>query len=164
MTTSLKPLPAPTWLRRLADARATYEELLGWPVSVQIGRRDLVVIIGGTLGAIGMPARLGARVRQELGFTMLCGPIVADPTGTWWTFLTKPVGLLRADVAQDLAAVRVRVARRGTCVEIPSHVKEPMVGGWRWVERPAPSRPLPPGSVVVSMVRRLTYDDGHLAA
>lgn len=164
MTTSLTPLPAPTWLRQLTDARANYEELLGWPVSIQVGRRDLVVVIGGTVGAVGMPAKLGAGVRQELGFTMLCGPIVADPTGSWWTFLTKPVGLLRADVAQDLGSVRVRVAPRGACVEIPCDVEGSTVGGWRWVERPVPSRPLPPGSVVVSMVRRLTYDDGHLAA
>src|ERR1700716_910012 len=103
MTTSLTPLAAPTWLRQLTEARARYEELLGWPVSVQAGRKDLVIIVGGTLGAVGMPARLGAQVRQELGFAMLCGPIVADPGGTWWTFLTRPVGMLREDVARDLA-------------------------------------------------------------
>lgn len=164
MTTSLTPLPAPTWLRELTDARARYEELLGWPVSIQVGRRDLVAIVSGTLGAVGMPAKLGARVRQELGFTLLSGPIVADPGGAWWTFLTRPVGLLRPDVAQDLAAVRVRVAPRGTCVEIPCDIKGTVIGGWRWVERPVPNRPLPPGAAVVSMVRRLTYDDGHLAA
>lgn len=164
MTSSITSMPAPTWLRELADARARYEELLGWPVSVQIGRRDLVLMVGGTIGAIGMPARLGARVRQELGFAMLCGPIIADPGGGWWTFLTRPVGVLRADVAQDLAAVRVRIAPRGACVEIPSDINTTMLRGWRWVERPVPNRPLPPGSVAVAMVRRLTYDDGHLAA
>jgi len=164
MTTSLTPLPAPTWLRELTKARAHYEELLGWPAAIQVGRRDLVVIVGATLGAVGMPARLGARVRQELGFTLLSGPIVADPGGGWWTFLTKPAGLLRADVAQDLAAVRVLVHQRGASIEIPWDVKETTTGGGRWVERPVPNRPLPPGTAVVSMVRRLTYDDGHLAA
>ena len=164
MTTSLTPLSAPAWRRELTDARARYEELLGWPVSIQSGRRNLCVLVGGTVGAVGMPARLGAQVRQELGFAMLRCPIAADPGGGWWTFLTKPVGMLRADVAQDLAAVRVRVAARGTSVEIPCGLNASTIGGWRWVERPAPNRPLHPGSVVVSMVRRLTYDDGHLAA
>jgi hypothetical protein len=163
MATSLVSLPAPGWLRELADARARYEETLGWPVSLQVGRRDLVLIVGGEIGAIGMPARLGVRVRQELGFAMLCGPIVADPGGTWWTFLTTPVRLIRADVAHDLAAVRVRVAPRGACVEIPPHPGASAHRGWHWIEPPT-TRPLPPGTAVVAMVRRLTYDDGHMAA
>jgi hypothetical protein len=161
MKTSLTPLPAPTWLRELTNARAHYEELLGWPVSVQVGRRDLVILVGGSIGAVEMPAR---HVRQELGFAMLCGPIVADPGGSSWTFLTKPAGPLRIDVAQDLAAVRVHVVPRGASVQIPYDVTGSTIGGWRWVERPVANRPLPPGSAVISMVRRLTYDAGHLAA
>jgi hypothetical protein len=164
MTSPISMLPAPTWLRGLTDSRARYEELLGWPVSIQVGRRDLVLVVGGRIGAIGMPARLGVRVRQELGFAMLCGPVIADPGGGWWTFLTKPVGVLRADVAGDLAAVRVRVVPRGAYVEIPNDLNTTALRGWRWVERPVPNRPLPPGSVAVAMVRRLTHDDGHLAA
>ena len=164
MTTSLTPLPAPSWLRQLTEARATYEELLGWPVTIQVGRRDIALIIGATVGAIGIPARLGAAVRQELGFTMLCGPIVADPTAQWWTFLTRPVGLLRPDVAEDLSSVRVRIAPRGACVEIPQAPNSTTPNTWRWVEPPLPARPLPPGSAVISMIRRLTYDGGHLAA
>lgn len=164
MTTTVTPLPAPSWLRELSTARATYEELLGWPVSIQVSTRDLVAVVGATLGAIGMPARLGAQVRQELGFAMLCGPIVADPGGTFWTFVTRPVGLPRPDVADDLDAVRVHVAARGESVEIPCDTRGSAIGGWRWVERPVPNRPLPPGSAVVSIVRRLTYDSGHLAA
>jgi hypothetical protein len=184
MTISLTPLPAPAWLRDLTEARAMYEELLGWPVSVQVGRRDLVLIAGGTVGAIGMPARLGARVRQELNnirrpgpvtwpgrrsqlpsrLSLLSGPIVADPGGSWWTFLTRPVGVLRPDVTHDLSAVRVRIAPRGACVEIPGSINETRLRSWRWVERPRPNRPLPPGAAVISMVRRLTYDDGQLAA
>src|SRR5437660_11589748 len=149
MTTSLTPLPAPTWLRELTDASAKYEELLGWPVSIQVGRRDLVILIGGSIGAVEMPARLGAHVRQELGFAMLCGPIVADPGGTSWTFLTKPAGPLRADVAHDLAAVRVHLAPRGASIQIPASIRETTIGGWRWVERPVANPPLPPGSAVI---------------
>ena len=164
MATLVTSRPAPGWLRELAEARAGYEETLGWPVSLQVGRRDLVVVIGGALGAVGMPARLGAQVRQELGIALLSGPIVADPGGGWWTFLTTPAGVLRPDVAQDLAAVRARVAPRGAFVELPLSVNTSTGKSWRWVERPVAGRALPPGSVVVAMGRRLTYDDGQLAA
>jgi hypothetical protein len=121
-------------------------------------------VVGGTVGAVVIPACLGAQVRQELGFATLRGPIIADPGGGWWTFLTSPVGKLRPDVAQHLAAVRVRIAPRGSYIEIPSDTKVSTIGGWRWVERPVANWPLPPGSAIVSLVRRLTYNDGHLAA
>jgi hypothetical protein len=156
--------PAPAWLRELADARARYEESLGWPVSVQVGRRDLVLIVGGEIAAIGMPAHLGARVRQELAIAMLSGPIVADPGANLWTFLARPIGVLRLDVAHDLAAVRVHLAPRSACVELPPTLSATPRPGRRWVDPPIPNRPLPPGSVVISLVRRLTYDDGRLAA
>ena len=161
---TLTTRPAPVWLRELTDARAQYEEELAWPVSLQVGRRDLAIVVGGGIAAIGMPARLGARVRQNLDIAMLCGPIVADPGRTWWTFLIQPVGVIRPDVAHDLAAVRVRIAPRGACVEIPLSLKASNSIGWHWVQRPRPAQPLPPGAVVVATVRRLTWDDGQLAA
>ena len=46
MTLSITNRPAPAWLTELAHGRATYEELLGWPVSVQVGDRLLIVAIG----------------------------------------------------------------------------------------------------------------------
>ena len=131
---------------------------------IQAARRDLVAVVGGTVGAVVIPACLGAQVRQELTYAMLCGPIIAGPGGGWWTFLTRPIGTLRPDVAQHLAAVRVQVAARGSHIEIPCDTNGSTIGGWRWVERPVSSRPLPPGSAVVSLVRRLTYNDGHVAA
>src|SRR3954470_24362526 len=61
MTTMTQP--APEWLRELAAARAHYEELFGWTVSVQVGQRQLVVALGDSLDAITMPAELGERVQ-----------------------------------------------------------------------------------------------------
>jgi hypothetical protein len=63
MTTTLTSQPAPAWLRDLAEARARYEEFLGWPLSIQVGSRDLALVVGARIGAVSMPARLGARVR-----------------------------------------------------------------------------------------------------
>ena len=161
---TLTTQPAPTWLRDLAQARATYEETLGWPVTIQVGRRDLVVPVAGPLAAIGMPAPLGAAVRQALTIALLPAPIVADPTATWWTFLTRPVISLRIDVAHDLAALRVRIFPRNTPIELPLSLTTSTPTTRHWVEPPTPTHPLPPGSAVIAMVRRLTHHDGHLAA
>ena len=164
MTISITNRPAPAWLRELAHGRATYEELLGWPVAVRVGDRSLIVAIGQTVEAVTMPARLGAQVRAELGIAMLTGPVVADPDGVRWTFLTKPLERLRPTIAEDLSHSHVEVAPPGTHVVIP--VGPGVCAGqvWRWVERPAPSRPLPPAYAVIALVRRLTAHDHSLAA
>lgn len=108
------PRPAPGWLRELVDARASYQERLGWPVSVQVGQRNLVVATGGVLAAVAMPAALGSRVRAQLGIAILSAPIVANADGTRWTFLAKPDRPVRDSVAEDLSAAQVRVVPTGS--------------------------------------------------
>jgi hypothetical protein len=153
---SMATQPAPTWLRELADGRANYEELLGWPVSLNIRQGTLVVAVGSVVGAVSMPAALGARVRHELQVTMLCGPIVTDPDGTYWTFLTRPIVDIRPAVAAELAYWQIHLVRRGDYVTLPPNVSLSDGNSWRWVERPVPNRQLPPTSVVVCVSRRLT--------
>lgn len=41
--------PVPEWLRELTAARTYYEELLGWPVRVQVQRRRLTIPVGTAL-------------------------------------------------------------------------------------------------------------------
>jgi hypothetical protein len=151
--------PAPTWLRELADGRANYEELLGWPVSLNVRQGTLVVAVGPVVGAVSMPAALGARALHELQIAMLCGPVVADPGGTQWTFLTRPVADVRSAVVAELAHMQVHLVRCGGHVTIPLSVSLSDGSSWRWVERPVPNRPLPPTSAVVCVSRRLTATD-----
>lgn len=164
MTTSITNRPAPTWLRELAHGRATYEELLGWPVSVQVGNRALIVATGQTVDAVTMPAALGAQVRGELGIAMLCGPVVADPTGSRWTFLTKPWETLRPATTANLSHAEVEVAPHGSHVVIPTSPGVCTGAIWRWIERPAPTRPLPPAYAVIAVTRRLSAHAHDLAA
>ncbi|RZS44858.1 hypothetical protein EV193_101738 [Herbihabitans rhizosphaerae] len=147
--------PAPSWLRELADARSVYEETLGWPVSLQVGRRSLVVAAGEVLDAVAMPASLGARVRRELEMMMLDGPIIANPDGTRWTFLMQPVGGIRGDVATELLDLGVHLAPDNAYVVIPTNS---VAAGntWRWVAKPDAARALPSAYAVVGVVRRLT--------
>ena len=163
MTISITNRPAPAWLRELAHGRASYEELLGWPVSVQVGKRVLIVAIGQTLDAVTMPASLGARVRAELGIAMLSAPIVCQPDGKRWTFLTKPLDRLRPNIAADLSHLRVDVAPAGAHIVIPTSPDTTSGQDWRWIEAPSPSRLLPPAYAVIGVTRRLTQQH-NLAA
>ncbi len=163
MTISITNRPAPAWLRELAHGRAEYEELLGWPVSVQVGKRLLIVAIGQTVEAVTMPAGLGRRVQAELGIAMQSGPVVSDPEGGRWTFLTKPLDRLRANTSADLSHMRVTVAPHGSFVVIPASPTVTTGPMWRWIERPAPGRVLPPAYAVIAVTRRLAESD-HLEA
>jgi hypothetical protein len=162
MTTSITNRPAPWWLRELVHGRAAYEELLGWPVSMQVGNRVLIVTIGSSIAAMTMPAALGASVRDELCLAMQSGPVLADPEGLKWTFLTRPLDCLRPDVATELAGSHVRLAPHGshvvvpTAPTIPASRPAPADRAWRWIEPPAPSRPLPLAYPVIAITRRLT--------
>jgi hypothetical protein len=164
MTISIKNRPAPTWLRELAHGRANYEELLGWPVSVQVGRRVLIATIGQVFDAVTMPAHLGVRVRAELGIAMLSGPVVADPEGRRWTFLTKPLDRLRPNITADLSHDMVDVVPHGEHVVVPTDPQGVAGQLWRWVEPPSPGRALPPAYAVIGVTRRLTDQRQHRLA
>ena len=164
MTISITNRPAPAWLRELAHGRAEYEELLGWPVSVQVGNRMLIVAIGQTVEAVTMPAGLGDRVHAELGIAMLSGPVVSAPDGARWTFLTKPLDHLRPNTTADLSHLRVTVAPHGSYVALPANPGVTTGLVWRWIQRPAPGRVLPPAYAVIAVTRRLAEIDHLLAA
>ncbi|HEY0452785.1 hypothetical protein [Actinophytocola sp.] len=167
MTTPITNRPAPWWLRELAHGRAAYEELLGWPVSVQVGNRVLIVAIGSSIAAITMPAALGRSVRGELRLAMQCGPVLTDPDSLKWTFLTRQPEDLRPGVAGALARAHVDLAPRGGHVVVPTTPTTPITTtpagrqvpldrSWRWIEPPTPTRPLPPAYPAIAITRRLT--------
>jgi hypothetical protein len=143
---------APEWLRDLAAARAHYEERFGWPVAVRVAERQLAVALGQVVDAIVMPAELAARVHGQLGIAMLAGPVIADPDGGRWTFLTQTASTMRGDIVDGLAAHEVRHATAGTYTVIPTEHADT---GWRWIAEPRPSQILPSAYAVVATARRL---------
>jgi hypothetical protein len=144
--------PAPAWLRDLAAARAHYEELFGWPVSVQVGQRQLVVALGQVLDAITMPAALAAQVQGQLGIAMLSGPVIAHPDNGRWTFLTQGVATMTGDIVDGLGEHDVRHAAAGAYTVIPTECGD---GGWRWMNEPRPHHMLPSAYAVIATARRL---------
>ncbi len=153
MTTPTETRPAPSWLRELAAARGQYEELFGWPVSVDVEPRRLVALVGGALDTVTMPGALGERVLTELQHEMSAGPVVADPNGDSWTFLTRPTGC--CELPAELHQVGIRTGRPGACAVIPTSPAETSRHTWWWVERPRTGRALPPWSVVIDAVHAI---------
>lgn len=152
MTTPTATRPAPGWLRELAAARGQYEELFGWPVSVDVEPRRLVALVGGALDTLTMPATLGADVLTDLQLAKAAGPVVADPAGSSWTFLTRPA---TRELPDELHRIGVCPAAPGACAVIPTSPAETDDDNtWRWIERPRTGRPLPPWSVVIDAVCR----------
>ncbi len=147
--------PAPDWLRELATARTRYEELLGWPVCMDVLSQCVAVPVGTVLDTVTMPATLAQKVRVELGFTMPAGPVAADPDGDWWTFLTEPATAARHDIPAELRELEVHTARHGAHVVIPTRLDGTDDRGWRWVELPHPHQSLPPWSAVLGATRRI---------
>jgi hypothetical protein len=149
--------PAPAWLRNLATARASYQELLGWPVSMQVSQQNLVVEVGSALVAVAMPAGLGARVRAQLGVSFISAAIIANAEGTRWTFLAAPGTATRPPSAEELLSVGVQFAPHGSYVVIPTSLKMSAGRVERWIDCPHPNRALPPVCAVAELARRLTY-------
>jgi hypothetical protein len=139
----MKTSALPQWLLDLATARMHYEERFGWPVSISVVERQLAIALGHTLDAIIMPALLATQVQAQLGIAMLAGPVIANPDGTHWTFLTQPAP---ADLVTDLPDVR----RAGTHTVIPADGT-----GWRWIKEPGSKHVLPSVHAVIATARRV---------
>jgi hypothetical protein len=144
---------APEWLRELAAARTHHEEMFGWPVTIEVGRRVLAAPVGGVLDALTMPATLGAKVLAELQLMMRVGPVLATPDNAFWTFFTQPVTGPRRDVPAKLRDLQIHPILPGTHVVIPTHTESD--SALRWIKQPQPHRPLPPWSVVIGITRRV---------
>ncbi|MFI9507500.1 hypothetical protein [Nocardia sp. NPDC052566] len=87
----------------------------------------------GAVGAVVMPAPLGARVRERLSG----GPIIAHPRSDRWTFLTGPTDNSYMDMTlfADLFRVCASVALPGSRIVLPSPTDER--GGYRlWIAPP----------------------------
>ncbi|MGH3925124.1 MAG: hypothetical protein ACREX8_21345 [Gammaproteobacteria bacterium] len=153
MNTLLTGGGAPEWLRELATARTHYEEMFGWPVTIEVEQQVLAAPVGGVLDAVIMPAPLGEKVLADLQLMMLAGPVIARPDGASWMFFTQPVTGPRREVPAELCHLQVHLIPRGTHVVIPTQVDSDS-GLW-WIKQPQPPHSLPPWSVVIGVTRRV---------
>ncbi|ONI91339.1 hypothetical protein ALI144C_01255 [Actinosynnema sp. ALI-1.44] len=140
-------------LRSLTDARTRYEERFGWPVTVEVRRGRLVMRLGDVADALVMPRRLGVPVLAELRIALLAGPVLADTTGQWWVFLTRPSGGAAARHDGELRLLDMHPVPGGTSVVVPREFDGK--SGCPWIEPPRALTRLPPWPAVVATARRL---------
>lgn len=151
------------WLRDLTTAKTRCEEDWGLPVSLDVAKHRLVVVVGAVVDAITMPDTLGEKVLGELRVMMLAGPVVASPDGTWWTFLTRPATAPRVDVPGSLRRLRIYCVPRGATAVIPTRADATEATTWTWVQPPRRDRWLPSWHMVIAATSRVTARSSALA-
>ncbi|MET0237513.1 MAG: hypothetical protein ABW224_22900 [Kibdelosporangium sp.] len=140
-------------LRDLTCARTRYEERFGWPVSIEVDPGRLVMALGEAADAIVMPRQLGTLVLADLRIALLAGPVLADTTGQWWMFLTRPADRSAPKHRTELRCLEVHLAPTGSRVVIPREFDRKI--GCPWIEQPRPLAQLPPWPSVLATTRRL---------
>lgn len=139
-------------LLALADARAAYEQRLGWTITIDRRARRITLATGSGMSAITMPESLGGAVVHGLISSLQPAAVLTDGHGTWLTFLTQ-ARPINATLPADLDRVRVRVLPAQTPIVLPIPGRISTTGP-RWVVPPGRSAELPPWAVVVALTRR----------
>jgi hypothetical protein len=142
------------WLRELVDTRNTYEEMLGWPILLEVATRKLVMTTGTILDAIVMPAALGEKVLAELRSAILASYVIAGPGNASWTFITEPAvaSTPTPTLPADLVPARVECVPHGSQITLPTTL-DPL-SAWSWVT-PCRRRSLTPWPAVIATARRI---------
>lgn len=132
--------------------RCAFYRSRGLPAIVQPDTGQISVAAGDQLGAVTMPAGLGAAVRRQLhGRGFLSGPVISHPRSARWTFLVSPdipdeTPLFAEMFRRDVSVVR------GGAIALPSPA--PRSELFRtWVAQPNVLDLRPSGMAVIVAVR-----------
>jgi hypothetical protein len=140
-------------LRELTGARTGYEERFGWPVTVEVDPGRLVMRVGEVIDAVVMPCPLGRLVLADLRIALLAGPVLADATGQWWMFLTRPADPSSPRPCAELRCLEVHLVPAGSRVVVPREFGGK--NGRPWIEQPRRLPQLPPWPAVIATARRV---------
>lgn len=142
-----------------ADTTATrcrfYRQVCGLAVVVQPEHGGRIIVPTGSVGAITMPAQLGASVKNHmLTRTMRLGPIVSHPRSKRWSFLIRPDVPDDMRLFAELFRLNVCMSPFGAQIALPSPVCGP-ISFRTWVQAPRDSF-RPSGLAVVESIRACT--------
>lgn len=134
----------------LAAEANFFLEHMGWPVSIDVTHKRLVVRTGDALDAFRIPRALAEPVALELSSSLMAGPVSRDDDDRWWTFITERRQRAKVELLHKLRAARVHATPPGGQLVVP-----PVTNSSAWWHLPQPGRPLPPWSAVVGIARRV---------
>ncbi|WP_040777784.1 hypothetical protein [Nocardia pneumoniae] len=129
-----------------------YREVCGLAAVVQPEAGGRIIVPTGSVGAITMPAPLGARVKNHmLDRKVGLGPIVSHPRSKRWSFLARPDVPDDTKLFAELFRLNVSVSPFGAQIALPSPTSGP-ISFRTWVHAP---RDLfrPSGLAVVDSIR-----------
>ncbi|MGK8555239.1 DNA-directed RNA polymerase subunit beta [Nocardia gipuzkoensis] len=129
-----------------------YRQVCGLAAVVQPEAGGRIIVPTGSVGAITMPARLGASVKnQMLNRNMRLGPIVSHPRSKRWSFLARPDVPDDVKLFAELFRLNVSVSPFGAQIALPSPTSG-SISFRTWVQAPRDSF-RPSGIVVIAAVR-----------
>ncbi|WP_454194912.1 DNA-directed RNA polymerase subunit beta [Nocardia sp. Marseille-Q1738] len=129
-----------------------YQRVCGLPARIdpQMGR---IFVLSGSVGAITMPAQLGALVKNHLNRAAPAGPIVSHPRSKRWTFLIRPDVHDEMPLFTELFRLNATLSPIGAQIALPSPVDEAGAVGFRlWAQAPRDSY-RPSGLAVIEAIR-----------
>ncbi len=136
----------------LESQRSFYQVACGLPARVRLDLARTVFIVG-SVGAVTMPAHIGALVKVHMlaQSNGRVGPIIWHPRSKRWTFLVCPDIPGETALFAELFRHNVSVVPVGGEVALPSPF-DSRLGYREWVHEPTDGF-RPPGTVVVAAIR-----------
>lgn len=132
--------------------RCAFYRSCGLAAVVQPGTEMIVVAAGPHVGAVTMPAELGAVTRRLLlGRGLTSGPVISHPRSGRWTFLITPDLPDETPLFAELFRRNVSVVRSGVIV-LPAPTR--CSAAFRtWVAQPRVTGTPPSGMALVAAIR-----------
>ncbi|MGQ4617617.1 DNA-directed RNA polymerase subunit beta [Nocardia sp. R7R-8] len=129
-----------------------YRQVCGLAAVLQPEAGGRIIVPTGSVGAITMPAPLGASVKNHmLSRTIRLGPIISHPRSKRWTFLARPDVPDEVKLFAELFRLNVSVSPFGAQIALPSPTFGP-ISFRTWVQAPYDSF-RPSGLMVVESIR-----------
>ncbi|MEU2042548.1 DNA-directed RNA polymerase subunit beta [Nocardia niwae] len=131
---------APTTILETPVARCRfYRNVCGLPARIdpELGR---ILVPSGSVGAITVPAQLGARVKIRMReFGVPTGPIISHPRSKRWTILVVPDIPCDMPLFSELFRLNATMTSAGAQIALPSPADDGPVRFRVWVQAPRDS-------------------------
>ncbi|WP_433717151.1 DNA-directed RNA polymerase subunit beta (plasmid) [Nocardia sp. CA-084685] len=133
-----------------------YRARCGIDAWMQPELKSIIVLASNSLGAVTMPAELGAQVKIHLlRLGVRLGPIISHPRSSRWTFLIRPDIPTDTATSARLFRIHVSVARSGAQITLPSPERRRSDLGFRCWSCAPEGDYRPSGMVVLNAVDAL---------
>lgn len=137
-----------SWRGDLGSAARVFVDQLGWPVTIDAERRQLMLRVGDSVDVLVLPGELASTAAVELRLPGMNAPVSASPDSRWWAFYTALARRRSPEVPTDLRGARVHAIPRGG-----QHIVPPAGCEDLWPRPPRPGVRLVAWATVITAAR-----------